>query len=64
MFKYLFKFQNGSTILVTANNRLQAVKTIANKYKKLFETENFEVIMIGIEMDQEGNLIFVDEESI
>ncbi|WP_137743290.1 hypothetical protein [Robertmurraya siralis] len=56
MYKYLFEFQNGSTVLVEAANKMKATETVASTYLKLFETENFRVVRVGVELDSKGKL--------
>lgn len=56
MYKYLFEFQNGSTILIPAMNKMKAIEMLFEKYYKLFETENFKVTRIGLELTEIGEI--------
>lgn len=57
IYNYLFEFQNGSTILVPAADKMKAIKIISREYYTLFESENFKVTRIELALDKDGNII-------
>ena len=61
MFKFLFEFQNGVTILAEGDTKMKAIQNVESKYSVLFEKENFRVIRVGIEIDKDGNMVELPE---